>query len=246
MIGLITGWVISFVTKDKYDKKDTVKVLFKKLLKVKDLKDLIYSLNISFITAIVFIFAAERILHSIASVEYSLKVMLVFLILILFTYLIYLAIYDIKTMEIPYGITVKMLIILVALNIFLITAFGTESNIELWNGNFYSPLNNLIGGAIAATAIALIVLITKEKAMGEGDIYIAAIMGLILGGSKLIAGLYITIITAMIFSILYAIKIRRYKNVRIPFIPFLVLGTIATVLLWPEISNFLSTLLYVA
>jgi len=109
---------------------------------------------------------------------------------------------------------------------------------------FLSPVLDLHINILASIASALgaggffflLFFLTKGRGMGFGDVVYAFLMGFTLGFPGVFLGLYIAFVTGAIVSLLLvAIKKKRFKGGTIPFGPFLVSGTLIS-LLW---GNFL-------
>lgn len=82
----------------------------------------------------------------------------------------------------------------------------------------YSLLTALITGGF----IAFLVIITRERAMGAGDIPIAALQGLLLGFPKGIYALFLSfLLGALVGVFLLAVK-RGNMKTAVPFTPFLI------------------------
>src|ERR1700722_3207061 len=105
---------------------------------------------------------------------------------------------------------------------------------------FLSPILGLQINIIASIASALgvggffllLFILTKGRGMGFGDVVYAFLMGFTLGFPGVFLGLYIAFITGAIVSLLLvAMKKKRFKGGTIPFGPFLVSGTLVS-LLW--------------
>jgi leader peptidase (prepilin peptidase) / N-methyltransferase len=94
-------------------------------------------------------------------------------------------------------------------------------------------LLSILGSAIGAGGFFLILFAgTKGRGMGFGDVVYAFLMGFTLGFPGVLLGLYLAFVSGAIISlILVAMKKKRFKGGTIPFGPFLVLGTIIS-LLW--------------
>lgn len=119
--------------------------------------------------------------------------------------------------------------ILISLFIFSLPAILLNSKGDLLSLFAYS----IASGLIVSFPIWLIYFISKERAMGLGDVYLAAIMGFLLGWEKGLLALYVAFITGAIFGlILIAIKNKKLKS-KVAFGPFLVIGTI-TMLFWGD------------
>lgn len=78
-------------------------------------------------------------------------------------------------------------------------------------------------------------LVTRGRGMGFGDVKFSFLMGLILGFPNIIVSLYIAFLTgAVVGCILIIWRKKRMFGTKIPFGPFLVLGTFLA-LFWGEI-----------
>jgi prepilin signal peptidase PulO-like enzyme (type II secretory pathway) len=105
---------------------------------------------------------------------------------------------------------------------------------------FVTPLSgvqiigmNILSGLIVAFPIGLIYFISRERAMGLGDVYLSVIIGFLLGWKEGFLALYIGFVTGAIFGfILMIIKNKKLKS-KIAFGPFLVIGTVV-MLFWEE------------
>src|SRR3989339_2060984 len=92
---------------------------------------------------------------------------------------------------------------------------------------------NVLSGLIVALPIFLIYHISKERAMGLGDVYLSAIMGFLLGWQKGFIALYISFVTGAIFGLIIIVFKNKKLKSKIAFGPFLVIGTII-MLFWAE------------
>jgi prepilin signal peptidase PulO-like enzyme (type II secretory pathway) len=139
--------------------------------------------------------------------------------IITFTTLIYLAVFDFVTFEIPMDATYLALGGVILMRLLDILAR---------KGEF---INYLLTGVILGGVVYLVVKLSKESLIGSGDIYIALIAGLLLGFPKIIVAFYITIFAACFYGILTAIYKKRIKGVKIPFVPFIVIGILSVYLI---------------
>lgn len=149
----------------------------------------------------------------------------------LFLVLTFLAYFDFKKMEVHNTTSLYLLISLAILNILLYLIFKDSTGIRVIGEWVYNPYNNMIGAIVLGSIFQLIVLISKEKALGQGDVRIALITGLLIGMSNLLEWGYITIFSALIYGLILAYKKKRFKGLKIPFVPFMVLGSIVTILI---------------
>ncbi len=108
----------------------------------------------------------------------------------------------------------------------------------LWH-LFFPAINtsllNYIFSAVGAFIVFLFLfLVTKGRGMGFGDVVYVFLMGLVLGFPKIILGMYIAFISGAVISlILIFSKKKKMRGETIPFGPFLVAGTIAS-LFWGD------------
>lgn len=92
-------------------------------------------------------------------------------------------------------------------------------------------LNAVMAALGAGVFFFAIFLVTKGRGMGFGDVVYAVLMGFVIGFPNVLLGLYIAFITgAAVALILILLKKKHYKGGTIPFGPFLVLGTIISML----------------
>ena len=158
---------------------------------------------------------------------------LIYLILVtLFLTLTFLAYYDFKKMEVHTTVSFVLMLVLLLINVTLFFLFKDNLNINILNNWNYNPYNNILSTLTLGSIFQLVVLISKEKALGQGDVRIAIITGLLIGFNNLIYWLYITIFTALIYGFILAYKKKKFKNLKIPFVPFMVLGIIVLILLY--------------
>ncbi len=132
--------------------------------------------------------------------------------------LIYLSIQDLNTQKISRDITFFALFTLSAFHILALLVYGYEPSYDF-----------LLGGVVLGFPFFLCVLITKEKSLGMGDVYLFIIMGLLVGYEFIFFALSITVLSALVFSVF------KYKKLdlkqKIPFVPFISFGIILIVFL---------------
>lgn len=91
----------------------------------------------------------------------------------------------------------------------------------------------LLSGLIGGIFFLIIVLISREKWMGIGDIKIGIFMGLVLGLSNLFIALFLAFIVGAIVSVILLIFKKKGLKSEIPFGPFLT-GATLVAFLWGE------------
>ncbi|MFA6016866.1 MAG: prepilin peptidase [Patescibacteria group bacterium] len=92
---------------------------------------------------------------------------------------------------------------------------------------------DVLSGLIVSFPIFLIYFISRERAMGLGDVYLSAIMGFLLGWQAGFLALYIAFVTGAIYGLVVIIFKNKKLKSKIAFGPFLVIGTV-TMLFWGE------------
>jgi len=111
-------------------------------------------------------------------------------------------------------------------------------------------INALIAGGAIAVLRFLLGRILNKEAMGEGDIYIVAIMGAMLGFPLFFIALFLSAVLGMLPYVALLI-ISRFKITReelqeyeIPFVPFLAMGTFIVYIFDSESLQFLDWVIY--
>jgi len=93
--------------------------------------------------------------------------------------------------------------------------------------------NYLITALISFLFLYFIFLLTKGKGMGFGDVKLAFLMGLVLGFPKIVVAFYLAFLTGAFIGIILILLGKAKLKQKIAFGPFLVFGTIFS-LLWGE------------
>ena len=101
-------------------------------------------------------------------------------------------------------------------------------------GDFVNPLISAFG---AAGFFLLIVLVSRGRWMGVGDIKLAFLMGLLLGGPNILVALFFAFFSGAIIGIgLVSVKKKSLKS-EVPFGPFLVAGTLVAMFYGQNLIN---------
>ena len=90
----------------------------------------------------------------------------------------------------------------------------------------YSPWYLLYGALIGAGFFLIIVLVSRGKWMGGGDIKLGLLMGIVLGFPLILLALFIAFVFGALVGIFLIILRRKKMKSQIPFAPFLILGTL--------------------
>lgn len=96
--------------------------------------------------------------------------------------------------------------------------------------NFQFPIfNYLLAGLIAGAFFLTIILISKGKWMGMGDVKLVVFMGLVLGWPDILAALFLAFLGGAFVSVILIISKKKTLKSEVPFGPFLVGATIIAV-----------------
>lgn len=88
--------------------------------------------------------------------------------------------------------------------------------------------NHIFSGIGFFLFFLLLVIITKGKGMGLGDVKYSFFMGLLLGFPKIIVAFYASFLTGAVFSLILILKGKKTMKSTVAFGPFLVFGTVVT------------------
>jgi leader peptidase (prepilin peptidase)/N-methyltransferase len=89
----------------------------------------------------------------------------------------------------------------------------------------YSLSSVVVGVVVSLSVIGGIWAVTKEKAMGFGDVEIAFAMGLLLGWPAIIIGLWVAFISGAVVGVIKILTKKAKLKSQIAFGPFLLLGS---------------------
>lgn len=157
---------------------------------------------------------------------FNISLILSFIISIVITLLLFLSYFDLKKMEVHNIVSMVLLIFLFITNILLFLFKGSDYSLIIGNSLIFSPYQNFLGALLLGLVFQLIVLISKEKALGQGDVRIAMVVGLIIGYNNLLLWLYITIFSALFYAFYAGVRTGKFKGLHIPFVPFMILGVL--------------------
>jgi len=154
--------------------------------------------------------------------NYQLSIINYFISLLLFCSFLVLFVSDLKFELLPTG--------------FLIVAFfGVIAQMVL-----LQTYMNVISGICAGLFFFLLWFFSKGKAMGDGDIWLAILIGLVTGYPGIIIALYAAFLTGAIVGVILILgKVKTLKS-HIPFGPFLLLGMVVTLLWQKDLLSLLS------
>jgi len=144
--------------------------------------------------------------------------------------------YDLKHYIIPDKIIYPAIAITSAYKLFEILEFGHWDLIGNWKleiGNLITAFNPFIAAILASTFFLSIVLFTRGKGMGGGDVKLAFLMGLLLGWPVILLSLFSSFILGSFVGICLILIGKKKMGSMIPFGPFLIIGTFVG-LFWGE------------
>jgi len=163
--------------------------------------------------------------------NFTLQNLLFYIVIVaIFLALTFLAYFDFKKMEVHSTLSLALMLLLFASNLSIFLALGSEEGIKI-NNWVYIPYQNFLSTLILGSLFQLTVLLSKEKALGQGDVRIAIIVGLLIGYNNIIYWSYITVFSALFYGLIIAYKKKKFKGLKIPFVPFMVLGTMIVILI---------------
>lgn len=142
--------------------------------------------------------------------------------------LIVIFVYDLKHQIIPDKVIYTALVVglfYVAVNTF----FG---------GNLQYLLDHFLSGLFAGGFFYLLAAVSNGKWMGGGDIKLVAFMGLILGWQGTLVALYTAFILGAVVGAAFLIMKKKKIGSKIPFGPFLVIGTFIGLLFGEHLISF--------
>lgn len=140
--------------------------------------------------------------------------------LVMLVLLIVLAAYDARWMILPDKVMIPLAVVAAAHVLYLV-----------WlTSSWHVAVMSVLAAVLAGGGFLLLAMVSKGKAMGGGDIKLAAVMGLILGLMSSAFAMMVSFDVAALVGLALIIAHRRRRRDLIPFGPFLVLGTVVAYL----------------
>ncbi len=169
------------------------------------------SKRISIIVSLIFFISVPLLFLKSYSLEFVVTAM------VLNTVLFIAALQDIRNMS----VSIKLIGILLVFYL-----ISTVSGFQ-----FVSFSQSLLGGAVSGLCLLSIYFLSKRQ-LGEGDIMLLVASSLLLGAYGFFRIVMFSLIPAAICSVVLLIIKRAGKKTEISFVPFIMVGTVTTLLLW--------------
>lgn len=160
------------------------------------------------------------------------------LLLVIVCFLVIIFVYDLKHYIIPDKIVYPAILVALAFNLFT----------DLYSGHLLfsidsSTVNGLLAAFLAGGFFLSLILVSKGKWMGLGDVKLAALMGLILGWPNILLALFLASLLGAIVGIILVLRGMKSMKSQVPFGPFLVSATLLSIFYGHQIVGwYLSTL----
>jgi len=92
----------------------------------------------------------------------------------------------------------------------------------------FSLMGDSISGLAVLLPIGLIYVVTNERAMGLGDVFLAGIIGFALGVGKGLLAVYVAFLVGAIIGIILLATQKKGMKSSVPFGPFLLIGMLVS------------------
>jgi prepilin signal peptidase PulO-like enzyme (type II secretory pathway) len=144
------------------------------------------------------------------------------------SFLIVIFVYDLKHYLILDQISIPAMFIALFFNLFLGLGF----------------FNLLLGAIIGSSFFAIQFFVSKGKWVGDGDIRLGFLMGLMLGWKLVLVALFLSYLIGSLVGIALMLNKKKKMSSQVPFGPFLALATFITLIYGVEILNWYLNLVY--
>ena len=150
--------------------------------------------------------------------------------------LIAISVYDWLYLEIPGEVLWFSVAVAVAFGLYADWSvwFNSQLQSTIWNSFIYS-------GVLAAFSAFLFFFflsaISHEKWMGMGDAYLAILLGFFVGWPQILLALFLAFFMGAVWGLVLVTIGKKKMKSRLPFAPFMVLGTFITLFFYAPITN---------
>ncbi len=146
--------------------------------------------------------------------------------LIISSFLIIIFVYDLKHYIIPDGVVYSAIIVALIFNL----QFSISNEFSIFKLTILSAFG-------AAAFFLLIVLISRGRWMGVGDIKLAALMGLFLGWPNILVALFLAFFIGAVIGTGLIMSGKKTLKSEVPFGPFLITGTFLALFFGQDFLN---------
>ncbi|MEK7658238.1 MAG: prepilin peptidase [Patescibacteria group bacterium] len=202
---------------------------------------------------LIFNHSTERFALVLGFNDYSLIIASVFNLFFLFyvaSTLIVIFVYDLKHYLIPDKVLFPAIAVAFVFRILELIDFKLIENFKFQISNLEPLLGYMLAVLIAAGFFFIIWLVSAGRWMGFGDVKLAILLGIILGFPNILTGLFLAFLFGAIIGIgLMAIPAslqggkKKELNSKIPFGPFLIIGTFVAILWGQQLMQWYLNLL---
>ena len=145
---------------------------------------------------------------------------------------------DFKYMIVPDKVIYPAMMFAIFYQIFKILNQNLISGSKIQFFDFAQLGYAILSGIVALLFFLFLVIITKGKGMGLGDVKIAAFMGFLLGPSNLAAALFLSFISGSVIGLVLILLKRKTFKSEVPFGCFLAPATFISMFWGQEIINY--------
>lgn len=142
--------------------------------------------------------------------------------------LIVIFVYDLKHYIIPNEVIYSAIVIAFLYRLFGIWDFGNWNLFEIWD---------LVLGILPTLFFVAIILFSRGRWMGVGDVKLVLFMGLVLGWPKILVALFLAFLIGAFVSIILIIFKKKTLKSQIPFGPFLAGATVLALFIGDALIN---------
>lgn len=141
---------------------------------------------------------------------------------------------DLLYLLIP-DVAVGLLLLMTIVYRIVLTMFGIMNIDDL--------VKSVVGMILMVAFFGGLWLVTKGKGMGMGDVKLVAPLALLLGWPKVLVGMFLAFVLGAIVGVVLIVAGKRQLGQVLPFGPFLVLGTVITLVMGDELVRWYVSLM---
>lgn len=175
---------------------------------------------VEFSNGLLFVFASQKVLGCSLAVctPHLAEVILLGLYLAIMSLCTAMFVFDLKHYVLP--------------NVFLYSAIGFVVMLFLFQPS--TALAGLFGAFSSSAFIAALVVMTKERGMGQGDIYLSFALGGLVGWPYVIPAMFLSFFSGAVAGIFLLVLKRKTMKSPLPFGPFLIASFLAVFFIEPD------------